>query len=71
MLILDAPQIWVLAAENEAEGLSMLPFRLTKEYLAWAVNKGDQQLLQKINIILRKWHQNGNMLAVNKKWLPF
>ncbi len=71
MLILDAPQIWLMAAENEAKGLSMLPFKLTKEYLAWAVNKGDQELLQKINITLEKWNKNGKMLAVNKKWLPF
>jgi polar amino acid transport system substrate-binding protein len=71
MLIFDAPQIWMLAAENETNGLSMLPFQLTKEYLAWAVNKEDQRFLAEINNILEKWRKNGTMRNVSKRWLPF
>ena len=71
MLVMDAPQVWMVAAENEAGELSMLPFQLTEEYLAWAVNKEDQRLLEQINNILKKWRQNGTISAVNRKWLPF
>ncbi len=70
LFISDAPTIWWLASENEADGLVSVPIQLTDEQLAWAVNKSDVVLLDMTNKILEKWQQDGEANQIIKRWLP-
>ena len=70
MFISDAPTIWWLASENEADGLVSVPILLTDEQLAWAVNKSDPELLATVNQALHKWQQDGQATQLIKRWLP-
>jgi len=70
VMIHDAPYIWSIAAENESKGVEILPFYLTKEQLAWAVNRQNGELADTINRILVKWDKQDKMRPVIKRWLP-
>ena len=70
LFIGDAPTIWWLASENEADGLASVPILLTSEQLAWAVNKSDPVLLTTINQALLKWQQEGQATQLIRHWLP-
>ena len=70
LIIADAPTIWWLASENEADGLAAVPIQLTDELLAWAVNKSDPTLLDAANRALGKWQQDGTANQLIKHWLP-
>jgi ABC-type amino acid transport substrate-binding protein len=70
LFIADAPTIWWLASENEADGLAAVPIQLTDELLAWAVNKSDPALLDAANKALAKWQGNGEATKLIRHWLP-
>jgi ABC-type amino acid transport substrate-binding protein len=70
LFISDAPTVWWLASENEADGLASVPILLTDEQLAWAVSKSDPELLATINQALHKWQQDGEATQLIKRWLP-
>lgn len=70
LFIADAPTIWWLASENEADGLASVPVQLTDEQMAWAVNKSNPELLKTINQTLHKWQQDGQATQLIRHWLP-
>jgi ABC-type amino acid transport substrate-binding protein len=70
LFISDAPTIWWLASENEADGLVAVPIQLTDELLAWAVNKSDPTLLDTASKALGKWQRDGSSNQLIKRWLP-
>lgn len=70
MVIHDAPVVWRLAAENEADGLVALPSPLTEEDLAWAVRREDRDLLKAVNEIREEWIESGILEQRVTSWLP-
>jgi ABC-type amino acid transport substrate-binding protein len=43
---------------------------LTAEYLAWAVRKDDDALLGRLNALLLRWEQSGEIDTVLDRWMP-
>ena len=70
MFIDDAPVIWWKATAQEAQGLMLIPFFLTEEYLAWGVRKDDTRLLESANLFLETWKNNGKLKSTIKQWIP-
>ena len=70
VMIYDAPFIWTMAARDANKGVSALPFFLTREQLAWAVNRGNTDLANRANRALVKWRDNGILEKIIKRWVP-
>ena len=69
--IADAPAVWrvsggLLSKETQLRGLY---HPLTKESLAWAVRKGDDQLRTQLNEVLVKWKRDGTIDDVVDDWI--
>lgn len=56
--------------QNEA-ALSMLPFALHSQQLAWAVAPGNGDLRDAANAVLARWQASGRLDAVLDRWLPY
>ncbi|TNF56995.1 transporter substrate-binding domain-containing protein, partial [bacterium] len=69
IFIHDAPSIMWLVSENEANLTSSWE-PLNEENLAWAVQRGDGELLMDINNLLRAWKEDGTLDNILLKWLP-
>ena len=70
LFVHDAPAIAWLVSENEAEVKGFWePFN--EEYMAWAVNRGDRELLVQVNALITKWKNDGTLSGVLKHWLPY
>ena len=70
LFINDAPSIAWLVSENEADLKGFWePFN--EEYLAWAVKRGDKDLLVRVNSTISKWKNDGTIRDVLKHWLPY
>jgi ABC-type amino acid transport substrate-binding protein len=70
-LIHDAPTVWQIANKpNLYKGLLALYRPLTKEPMAWAVKKGNKDLLDKINNAFDKMQKSGELQAIQNKWIP-
>ncbi|MBN1587075.1 MAG: transporter substrate-binding domain-containing protein [Candidatus Omnitrophica bacterium] len=70
LFVHDAPVIWWLAAENEADGLIAMSRGLTEEYLAWGVRQSDTELLEDINYRVALWRQDGTLGDILRRWVP-
>ncbi len=70
IFIHDAPIIWAIAAENETNGLIVLPWKLTDEYMAWAVQRDNKELQTKANDILLRWRADGTLNDLISRWIP-
>jgi polar amino acid transport system substrate-binding protein len=66
----DGPVIAWLFAQNESK-LSALFVPMTEEYTAWAIRPGNEELINKLNIILAEWEKDGTVHRILKKWLPY
>jgi len=69
LFIYDAPMVYVLAAENQAD-LSPLPSLLTEEYLSWGIRKNDTELLESANAFIETVSNDGRLGQIVKRWLP-
>lgn len=67
----DAPSIAWLVSTNEADLAGVWQFPLSKEHLAWAVRRGDPQLLAQVNESLAAWRSDGTLAGVLARWLPY
>ncbi len=70
LFVHDSPSVLWLGSENE--GLLngyWEPFH--EEFLGWAVKRGNDDLLSRVNSILRNWKENGTLKEVLTKWLPY
>ena len=65
----DAPIVWWLAANSEAEIVSF-PELLNVEPLAWGVGKHNMALLDQINALLAQWEKDGTSEKIIKNWIP-
>jgi ABC-type amino acid transport substrate-binding protein len=66
----DAPAVVGLVAKNESV-LKGLWEPLNEEYLGWGVNRGDPELLAKVNAALTRWKKDGTLRRTVLKWLPY
>lgn len=66
----DGPAVAWLVSENEAY-LKGLWTPLNEEYLAWAVSRGNRDLLVTLNDTIRRWQADGTLTRVIEKWLPY
>ena len=71
LVLSDAPTALLLASENEARGLDVVPQLLTREQLAWAVSRADPALLDAANRMLSAWKQDGRLKAALQRWIPY
>jgi ABC-type amino acid transport substrate-binding protein len=69
LFIHDAPAIIWLISKNEAS-LTGWWEPLNEEDIAWGVRKGNEDLLDDVNGILKKWKVDGTLEQVLLKWLP-
>jgi polar amino acid transport system substrate-binding protein len=69
VFIHDGPTIWRGAEENRNQGLMGLYRPLTKEYLAWAVRRGDQSLYHSLSSILAEWKNSGQLQMLINRWI--
>lgn len=70
--IQDAPTIWRVTGNLSKDYPDLMGrYRpLTAEYLAWAVRKDDDNLLTRLNALLLRWEQNGDIDRVLDRWIP-
>lgn len=69
MVIHDAPLIWRVASENEAE-LAAFPDLMNNEPMAWGISKNNLALLDQVNEILEQMKNDGSGEKILKNWFP-
>ncbi len=67
----DAPFVWMVsgsphAPNEEVTGRFTL---LTDEKLAWAVRKNDDDLLDELNAVVKRWRDSGEIDSVLDRWI--
>ncbi|MBL4781970.1 MAG: transporter substrate-binding domain-containing protein [Porticoccaceae bacterium] len=66
----DAPTSWNLAQGSDWPNLMALYAPLTKESIAWAVNKNNTPLLDTLNKALVKLQASGAINQIQYHWIP-
>lgn len=69
-VIHDAATSWALATDTARQEFMSLNNELTDERLGWAVNKGNNALLQTVNQQLAIMQRDGILRAIINKWVP-
>jgi ABC-type amino acid transport substrate-binding protein len=69
MVIYDAPMIWWVASENEAE-LAAFPELMNNEAMAWGISKNNMELLEQVNAILEEMKNDGSGEKILKNRFP-
>jgi ABC-type amino acid transport substrate-binding protein len=70
LFIHDAPAIAWTVSENEASLQALWEF-LNREHLAWGVRYDDEEFLDTINKILKRWKTDGTLDRELVRWLPY
>lgn len=70
VVVHDSPAIqW--HAERDFDGrLVAVPGLMTREPIAWAVNRENHQMLKQVNEVLASWRRDGTLAGIVGKWLP-
>jgi polar amino acid transport system substrate-binding protein len=71
MFIYDGPMVLYLASANEINGLTAIFSPFTEEWLAWAVNKDNKELLDSANNFLKTINRDGRYKKLIRHWIPF
>ncbi len=71
VLVHDAPIICYYAAMQESNRLTPILRLATEEYLAWAVDKTDTDLLNQVNEFIKFKQSNDELRATIKRWIPY
>lgn len=66
----DLAAIADLVARDEAQ-LSVLPFPLKEQKLAWAVRPEETALQAEANRVLAQWKQSGELDTMINRWMPY
>jgi polar amino acid transport system substrate-binding protein len=71
VFIHDAPFVWLVTGspQNPNEQVAGVYTPLTDEHLAWAVRKGDPQLLARLDDILVAWKNDGKIDTALDAWI--
>lgn len=70
-VIHDGPVILYLAAEHALDGVSAMKSPVTTEYLAWAVNRDNEDLLDEVVAVQDRWTANGVLDDILTRAMPF
>lgn len=70
VVLTDAPLVWRIAAEKSSQGISGVRRLLTREDLAWAVRRGDTEMLAAGNAALLQWRQDGTLARILQDYSP-
>jgi ABC-type amino acid transport substrate-binding protein len=70
VFIHDAPTIWRIGAAPEHQGVMGLFWPLTRESLAWAVNRSDEALRDAVDAQLAAWRESGRAREILRRWIP-
>lgn len=72
VVMADAPILWRVAAKNQAAGGDLVVIRrfLTHENLAWAVRRGDTEMLDIGNAAVRAWRADGTLTRILSSAMP-
>jgi polar amino acid transport system substrate-binding protein len=65
----DAPSIWYYTAELSLNGIMGWYVPYTEERLAWAFAPKHVKLKDEVNLILKKWRENGTLNRMIQKWI--
>ncbi len=71
VFVYDAPIVCYYAAMYQSDKLVPILDMGTEEYLAWAVRKGDTELLQEANGFLDSMRQQDLLEKEIKNWIPY
>lgn len=66
----DAPVLWHITARNPTADYRLIPRLLVNESLAWAVRRGDSELLGQANSAIAKWRANGRLSRTLRSYMP-
>jgi ABC-type amino acid transport substrate-binding protein len=66
----DFPTLWFAADVKKEDNLTVAPYSLMSEHIAWAVGKSNYQLMKQVDDVLLQWQKNGKTESILKKWLP-
>lgn len=69
LFIGDSTLVWYLAGTHATDGLTAVALPLSEEALAWAVGKGNDQLLSAANGFLQKASKDGTLSRVFRRWM--
>ncbi len=67
----DAPIVCYFALRSKSDSLSPIRQMASEEYLGWAVNRSNSELLAQLNTFLETQKANGNLQNSIKHWIPF
>jgi len=70
LFIHDAPSIAWLVSENEANLMGLWE-PLNTEYMAWGINRDNQDLMTEVNNVIKKWKNDGTLTKTLQLWLPW
>lgn len=68
LFVADSTLVWFLAGKHAADGLAAVRRALSEEPLAWAVRRGDENLLNAANKFLETAAGNGNLEKTLRRW---
>ncbi len=71
VLVHDAPIVCHYAATTESARLTPILQLATEEYLAWAINKNNPELLGKANEFLAAENKSQRLQKTIHRWIPF
>ncbi len=66
----DAPVLMMLAATREADGIVVIPIRMTREQLGWAIDKANPALIGQVEDVYERWVKNGTIDKALTRWIP-
>lgn len=69
LFIIDAPIAWWMVGQYEAAGITVMGDLLNTEYLAWAVAKGNTEMLNAANDYLAASTKDGQQQVILRRWL--
>lgn len=71
VFVYDAPIICYYAAIHQSDKLVPILVMGTEEYLGWAVQKNNTELLQQANLFLDTMRKDGRLNEEIKFWIPY
>lgn len=66
----DSPTIWHYSNNRDSQ-ITGIYWKFSNEKIAWAVNRKNVYLLNRINSVLDRWRTSGKSAKIISKWIPF
>lgn len=69
LFITDSTLAWHLAGTHAPDGLTVVPFALSEEILAWGVRRGNDDLVAAANEFIERATQDGFLTRTFRRWM--